>query len=110
MPSAWRGSRSRSRFRQRFPHWKRVYGALPRQFHQHLLPTTGAPLFRAPGRNPTLWPFPSSIEGPCHQLDENLLNGTKRYFRDSKLLMVGEGPDEIGCLVIARRLLEYYKI
>jgi alkylation response protein AidB-like acyl-CoA dehydrogenase len=34
----------------------------------------------------------------------------ERYFRDSKLLTVGEGTNEIQRLVIARRLVEYYKI
>jgi alkylation response protein AidB-like acyl-CoA dehydrogenase len=34
----------------------------------------------------------------------------ERYFRDSKLLTVGEGTNEIQRLVIARRLLDRYKI
>jgi alkylation response protein AidB-like acyl-CoA dehydrogenase len=34
----------------------------------------------------------------------------ERYFRDSKLRTVGEGTNEIQRLVIARRLLEHYKI
>ena len=32
----------------------------------------------------------------------------ERYFRDSKLLVVGEGSNEIQCLIIAKRLLEQY--
>ena len=34
----------------------------------------------------------------------------ERYFRDSKLLTVGEGPNEIQRLIIARRLLERYPV
>ncbi|MBI3328495.1 MAG: acyl-CoA dehydrogenase family protein [Nitrospinae bacterium] len=34
----------------------------------------------------------------------------ERYFRDSKLLTVGEGTNEVQRVVIARRLLEQYKI
>jgi alkylation response protein AidB-like acyl-CoA dehydrogenase len=32
----------------------------------------------------------------------------ERYFRDSKLLVVGEGSNEIQRLIIAKRLLELY--
>ncbi|MGH8065735.1 MAG: acyl-CoA dehydrogenase family protein [Candidatus Entotheonellia bacterium] len=34
----------------------------------------------------------------------------ERYFRDSKLLPVREGTNAIQRLMIARRLLEHYKI
>src|SRR5437588_823319 len=34
----------------------------------------------------------------------------ERYFRDSKLLTVGEGPNEIQRLIIARRLLERFPV
>lgn len=34
----------------------------------------------------------------------------ERYFRDCKLLTVGEGTNEIQRLLIARRLLERYAI
>ncbi|GIX46884.1 MAG: hypothetical protein KatS3mg131_1095 [Candidatus Tectimicrobiota bacterium] len=34
----------------------------------------------------------------------------ERYYRDAKLLTVGEGTNEIQRLVIARRLLELYRL
>ena len=34
----------------------------------------------------------------------------ERYFRDAKLLTVGEGPNEIQRLIIARRLLERFPV
>ena len=34
----------------------------------------------------------------------------ERYYRDAPLMIIGEGTNEIQCLVIARRLLEKYRI
>jgi len=34
----------------------------------------------------------------------------ERYYRDAKLLTVGEGTSEIQRQVIARRLLELYRV